>query len=403
VVVQQTSRLQEDERLLFSVGRREDPRPERYAESSFAFLDRVAQPYWARVRDELDRWFEYFPKGKDDKDLRNRFRSGDPGQHCGAWWELYLYTFLTRSGFEVEVHPDLPGSGGHTDFLVRSERGACYVEATTTFSSIQDEHKHPALEAQIMDAIEKVQSETFKISLAFSRIGTNTPPVRTMVLQIQEWLDTLDPDEVLASSVYPSRPFKVRDWELELKAFPLEPEHRGPVKQLIALGPVTVGSVNDTEKLLAALKEKRGKYGSLDEPLLLAVLMPSGFADLPAVEKALFGDAALRYDRSEPRHDRLASGFWISGDGPHAQSVSGVVTGFGILPGRALANRRPRLWPNPWAANPLTVSLQMPQSVGSPEARFEHQGDGETTSPRAVFGLSAEWPGPEAPFIAAPD
>ncbi len=234
--------MQEDERRLFSIGRREDPRPGRYAESRFAFLDRVAQPYWARVRDELDHWFEVFPKGKDDKNLRNRFRKGDLGQQYGAWWELYLYTFLTRSGFEVEVHPDLPGRVAHPEFLVRSERGAFYVEAKTRFSSIEDDHKHPALEAQIMDAIvDQVHSDTFQISVDFNRIGTGTPPVHRLVRKVQEWLDEL-PNHVMTSSAYASRPFTVRDWELELTAFPVERGHRGPEKQLIARGPARLAA-----------------------------------------------------------------------------------------------------------------------------------------------------------------
>ena len=63
MIVQQGIRLQADERLLFSVGQRKNPRHAGHAESSFAFLDRVAQPYWARIRDELDRWFDDFPCG----------------------------------------------------------------------------------------------------------------------------------------------------------------------------------------------------------------------------------------------------------------------------------------------------------------------------------------------------
>jgi hypothetical protein len=304
------------------------------------------------------------------------------------------------------VHPQLEDSDDRPDFLVRSERGAFYVEAATTFSGMEDDQQHSALMAEILDAVEKVQSETFTISLDFERIGTEMPRIREIVGPIREWLAELDPDDALASGVYPSRSIKPRDWELELMAFPLKLEHRGPVKQLIGVGPVMVGNVNDTEKLRATLNRKRGKYGNLREPLLFAVLMPSTFADLPAVENALFGDTALQYyvgERGRERWVRLRNGFWIDERGPRAQSASGLITGLGILPGPELANRRPRLWPNPWAANPLTESLQMPQSVGSTQAHFEHQDDEDTPSPRAVFGLSADWPGPEPPFLAGPD
>ena len=304
------------------------------------------------------------------------------------------------------MHPRLTDSDDRADFLARSARGAFYVEAATTFSGIEDDQEHSALEAQILDAVEKVQSATFTISIDFERIGTDMPRIREIVRPIQEWLDKLDPDEALASGVYPSHSIEIRDWELELMAFPLQPEHRGPLKHLIGVGPAMVGNVNDTEKLRATLNRKRGKYGTLREPLLLAVLMPSTFADLPAAEKALFGDTALQYymgERGREQWVRLRNGFWIDKRGPRAQSVSGLMTGFGILPGPEFANRRPRLWPNPWATNPLTESLQIPVSVGSTEAQFEHQADEETSSPRELFGLRADWPGPEPPFLDDPD
>lgn len=404
MIAQRESRLEPDERLLFSTGQRVNPRHAGFAESSFSFLDRVAQPYWARVRDELDRWFDDYPKGEPARDLRNRFRKADHGQHYAAWWELYLYTFLRRSGFEVEVHPRLADSDDRPDFLARSGPRAFYVEAATTFSGIQEDREHSVLESQIMDAVEKVRSETFTISLEFERIGTDMPSIREIVRPIQEWLDELDPDHALCSGVFPSRSFEIRDWELELMAFPLDPEHRGPVKRLIAMGPVMAGSVNDTEKLRSTLNRKRGKYGNLREPLLFAVLMPSTFADLPAVEKALFGDTALEYylgERGRERWVRRRNGFWINEHGPCAQSVSGLVTGFGILPGAELANRRPRLWPNPWAAYPLAEPLRIPLSASTVQAQFEHQDDEAMLSPRTIFGLSSDWPGPEPPFVPA--
>jgi hypothetical protein len=104
--------------------------------------------------------------------LRNRFRKDDHRQHFAAWWELYLYTLLKRWGFEVCVHPQVEDSEDRPDFLVRSERGAFYVEAATTFSGIEDAKEHSALKAEILDAVEKVQSESFTISVEFERIGT---------------------------------------------------------------------------------------------------------------------------------------------------------------------------------------------------------------------------------------
>lgn len=167
------------------------------------------------------------------------------------------------------------------------------------------------------------------------------------------------------------------------------------------MGPALAGSVNDVEKLRETLNRKRKKYGDLRDLFLLGVLMPSTFADLAAVEKALFGDTALEYrlgERDREKWVRLRNGFWAGGSGPRAPWVSGLVTGFGILPGEPVASKWPRLWPNPWASNALDVELGLPRSVGTKEAQFAHE-DEQSRQPRELFGLDPEWPGPEPPFM----
>jgi len=57
----------------------------------------------------------------------------------------------------------------------------------------------------------------------------------------------------------------------------------------------------------------------------------------------------------------------------------------------------PELWVNPFARAPLLVRFPWARTV-------EVDGNGRfvvtapTTTPRELFGLSAEWPGPEQPF-----
>ena len=89
------------------------------------------------------------------------------------------------------MHPRLSDSDDRSDFLARSERRAFYVEAATTFSGIEDDQEHSALEARILDAVEKVQSATFT-SRSVEGIGTDMPRIREIVRPIQEWLDKLD-------------------------------------------------------------------------------------------------------------------------------------------------------------------------------------------------------------------
>jgi hypothetical protein len=72
---------------LFDTFERTDASPSE-DEDSFAFLNRAAGPYWARVRTLADAWFAAFPADQA-ADLRQRFRGRDWSEHIGAWWELY--------------------------------------------------------------------------------------------------------------------------------------------------------------------------------------------------------------------------------------------------------------------------------------------------------------------------
>src|SRR6202012_3159178 len=107
---------------LFSETERTDPSPGRHGEDSFSFLDRVDQKFWARVRQELERWFAEYP-AHDAKDLRGRFRDKDPARHYAAWWELYLFRVFRQLQFRVDVHPSLPGTPARPDFRVTGPEG----------------------------------------------------------------------------------------------------------------------------------------------------------------------------------------------------------------------------------------------------------------------------------------
>lgn len=391
---------------LFSERPRTDTGQAGHAESSFAFLDRVDQPYWERVRQELERWFAAYPEGHEARDLRNRFRKDDEGQHLGAWWELYLHRLFTCLGYTLDVHPELEGTSARPDFRVHGPNGSFLLEAKAVFSGIDDGELHSPMESLFLDIIEGAQADGFTVMLEFEWLGTDMPRAGEILRPIESWLQTLrdtGPHAQGAGCI-----LEIRDWQLELIAFPVAPEQRGEPRPLLASGPGTAGMVNDTEKLRGALNAKHRKHRGYEgsEPFLIAALMPSTFAGLDAVEKALFGDTALSYQvgqRGNERWVRLHNGFWTRQRGPRATWASAVITGFRIVPGAAVANQWPRLWENPWAAVPLAAELPLPRSAGCKAAQFSHDDADGPYSPRALFDLPGDWPDPEAPFFKTSD
>lgn len=378
---------------------RVNPSPAAHGEDSFGFMNRVDQPFWERLRDELERWFAAYPR-EHAADLRGRFRDAAPGQHFGAWWELYLHRLFSRLGFEVEVHPELPEVPGRPDFRLVRGKESFLMEAAVTFSGIVDEERHGERENWIMVAIDRAENPNFFVRLQIERGGLERPSVREIVAPLERWLAGLDPDEVIASAphAYPTLPLNVRDWSLTLTALPRKPTARGRPGRLLGIAPGMSGFVNDVEMLRATLRRKRRRYGKPNEPIVTAVLLTSPTFDNEDIEQALLGSLAVQVDPTAPMTGRMVrqrNGSWMPGSRPRGTRVSAVLTGTNVMPW-TFAGTWPRIWPNPWARHPLSVELPFPTAAADQEGIVRYKE--VTGTPAALLGVAEGWPGPEAPF-----
>jgi hypothetical protein len=114
-------------RRIFDEVVRTDPEPSR-GEDSFTFLNRVASPYWERVRTFVDDAFSAYPAAHAP-DLRSRFRDRRWPVHVGAWWELYLFTLFRALGLRADVHPELASVDSPPDFQLWVDSQQVLVEA----------------------------------------------------------------------------------------------------------------------------------------------------------------------------------------------------------------------------------------------------------------------------------
>ncbi len=137
---------------LFDQLERTDTTHAAYTESQFAFLDRVAGPYWEQVRQLLDEWFAQIPPEHKDH-LRTRFQNSDDRQHRSAFWELYLHELFRRLGFTATHHPELPGSSNQPDFLFERGDDAFYLEAVM----LGDSDKESREERQRWQVLEMIK------------------------------------------------------------------------------------------------------------------------------------------------------------------------------------------------------------------------------------------------------
>jgi hypothetical protein len=310
-------------------------------------LNRVASPFWAKVRGELEEWFaDYVAHASADKiaDLRARFRSPDRRQHLPAWWELYVFRML-RLLFPqkvVVVEQEVAAQGTRPDFSLGEEDAVpdLFVEAVTPFSGIVEEGRHSAREAVLLDAINELDNPDFRVWITFRAVGPEQIKKRDVLQPLQAWLANLDRETVLESmqqgGPLPELNLQIRGWDIELKAVAKGRPGLDPDDRLVGIGHMSVGFVNDVQQIREAIDRKKDHYGDLEKAFVLAVMpMSPTFADEDAID-VLYGSDAVRVDPENPEVAepvRLPDGAWRG-----AGRVSAVLFGPGIAHGP---------WPKP--------------------------------------------------------
>lgn len=91
-------------------------------------------------------------------------------------------------------------------------------------------------------------------------------------------------------------------------------------------------------KLRGTLTRKRRQHGVQEEPVIVAVLLVSGFIDDEDIARALLGDIAWQFDRKYPsdgRWVRMRNGFWMQNSRARGTRISAVLTANGLMPQNA--------------------------------------------------------------------
>jgi hypothetical protein len=365
-----------------------------YGENVFDFYNRINRPEWARVRDELEIWYSYHPDPCGE--LRSHFRGDRQDQHFGAWWELYMYTFYRKLGYEITVHPTLPnGKEDKPDFLVCRDGACAYVECKAVI-----ERARTALEASILDATNTASHPDFMLELEIEQEGSQHPSAAKIRASIEHWLRELNADDEIAArdAGEPPKtlPLQIGDWQLLYTAQPVLPERRGNYGRLLGLHSQRVVMYDNPGLIKRAVRSKGKKYTDvetqLDHPLIVALNTATVFIDDDEVDRALYGSPTVMYNpygelRFTPM-GRSRNGYWCA-DPPAGTRVSAVIFGRNIDPYGA-AKDVPRMWINPWAPMPVTDTFGLATNVVLDDDQVLRTDSGIAASD--VFDLPAAWP-----------
>jgi hypothetical protein len=383
---------------LFDNRQRTDATPASHGEDMFSFLARIDQPYWAAVRDVLDEWYAELP-ATEQGELRKRLETGKYGEILSALWQLYLHALLDRTGFTVKPHPTIAGTERKPDFLaVDADDDGFYLEAAVVIEPDERAARRRVLGA-IYDQINLVPSPRFWLRVYLDAEGANPPPAARLRPFLADWLATLAYDRAVALAhakrfaELPHTTWEAAGWNLRFMALPKVPLDRGPT---IGMYPDEGGVFDPRSEVLPTLKKKASRYGHLDRPYVIAVLCDNVVANDGDVEAALFGRMTVNFARAGQQifywgAHRKSDGLWTAERGTR---VSAVLAATEFKPW-TIARVVPRLWTNPWAARPLTVTMQWAARASPTETESPLIVE-PIRPPREVLGLAADWPPGEA-------
>ena len=257
---------------LFDVCMRSSMRWRRQSESLFAYLNQSGRPEWETARAILERWFQRYPS-EDRNDLRGRFRKGGKPTD-GAFFELLLHEFFRKLGCKMELHPDVPGTTKHPDFLVCHGGKEFYLESVAR-SETESQFAHDIHTKDALDKLNSIPSQHFGVVV--KRVeGTLKADISTHRIQkpFLECLKELDPSAYREGETIPGF-VQVEEGGWLLKGslvrisrsadFPPEDD------QFILMYPSTGGWDNTPAEMLNVLQRKAKRYGEPELPIVIAL------------------------------------------------------------------------------------------------------------------------------------
>ncbi len=376
--------------------------PAFYAEPMFDYLNRSARLESERIRNLLEQWFKHFPSKAQDE-LRARFRLKDNRQHIAAFFELYLYELLSKSGFSAETHPTINSKATHPDFKVlKNGKPLFYLEGTLAALSDTDTSAK-ARENQLYDVLNRMESSNFYIRVEIHGALTSNLPGAKIRSFLKNKLSDLDPDEITKQleqgglDTLPHWNWECDGGRITFFPIPKKPEAREKLGvRPIGLQFHGVYFLTPHIAIMKSIQDKANQYGKLDLPYIIAINVIDGFTvDDIDIKNALFGEEQLtsilgENELIEQQTGRKLNSAWYGPNGPQNRRVSAVLITVNLCPW-GIAQKTPILWHNPWASHTLPTDIWLlPQLVPNLENKQLDKQNGKNGW--QLFGLYPNWP-----------
>jgi len=317
-----------------------------------SILHRGVDERHASGRRQLNRWLAQWDFS-DVKDIIMRLTSEDEQHHESAKWELYLNSLFRFLGFSVKYEPlSMSGSGGEKvtspDFLIEKDGTSLLVEAVTISKAPKETAKKLWLE--LLSYLQKHQRDDFWIAVNPISSSVMPPKMKTILDQINAYLDAYDPPTLAEGEPVEIDYFtvSVEGWELELHAHRIS--EGGTLDSFVGMwGNLDSPVITDISDLRSQVLFKRAKYGrNLPHKFVIAVLENSFMGGMDATHRlgALFGEEVVIFntDDDSTSGGRKPNGVWNNG------KIDTRLSGLLLLAGMQFSAEElplPEFWVNP--------------------------------------------------------
>jgi len=258
-----------------------------HGESNYHFYDRTSSQKFSHVRDVLNKWQSNYPIF-EQKELENRIQT----EFSAVFYELFIHEIFHNLGFKSAIHPSITGTNSTPDFLFEKKDKRFYIEAKL---KIEEERSARELdiENKVFRTITEIPISDFLISINEFEIREGKyPSLKALSNKLTKELSLIDPDSL--GSRYESWPVFLYDDDIisiNLTIMPRSDEGRKSDSHLvIGASHIRTRFGDSTKSFQDAILKKSGKYGQIEEPLVIAVNFSSNWGLYESdIRNALYG------------------------------------------------------------------------------------------------------------------
>lgn len=245
--------------------------PARNNENTYEYFERSARKDVLIVKEKLEALFQSYPD-EHKFELKSRFKN----TFYDSYYELFLFHLFRKLKFEVEIHPEIDGSGYTPDFLISNRNGQIFVEAKCVYGISNEQRSLEKMKAEFFDNINKLSLKGYFLDIQELKLKSGKQPSTVgLKKQLDSEISRLNHENVLDSwkaewkKGIPVIEYSDDDFYIKVGVIP-GIRDKTPFSTIGAY-PIEFFSGSGENEIRKAIDGKTRKFRSLDNPLIVCV------------------------------------------------------------------------------------------------------------------------------------